>query len=305
MSLNYAVVGTGALGGYYGSKLARSGKSVHFLLNSDFEYVKQHGLRIESVQGNFNLNDVQAYRSATEMPKVDVVLVCLKTTNNYLLEELLPPLLHSASLVILIQNGLGVESKLAEQFPNLQIAGGLAFICSNKTAPGHIRHLDLGKLILGSFNLTDLKVLQQVVSDFQDAEVPCQFAEDLYFARWQKLVWNVPFNGLAVVLNSTTDRIMAQEESRRLAQEIMYEIVDGAIACGVNLSHEYADEMLAMTAKMPPYAPSMKLDFDLKRPMEVHAIYSEPINDAASNGFEMKKVAVLEKQLHFYNTKRR
>ena len=302
MELQYAVVGTGALGGFYGGKLAQAGKQVNFLFNSDYEYVKQHGLRVDSVSGDFVINPVSAYDSSNAMPKADVVLVCLKTTNNRLLKSLLEPLLHENSIVLLIQNGLGIEDELKEVMPDLQIAGGLAFICSNKIGPGHIHHLDLGKLILGSHNLKDLSVLEQVGQDFQQAGVPCQIAEDLYFARWQKLVWNVPFNGLTVVLNSTTDRIMNMESSRNLAHEMMYEVIDAANACGVSLKREFADKMIDMTAKMTPYAPSMKLDFDYKRPMEIDAIYSQPLQHAQKNGFRMEKVEVLEKQLRFYNS---
>lgn len=302
MDLRYAVVGTGALGGFYGGKLAEAGKQVDFLFNSDYEQVKQQGLRVDSVSGDFLLKPVAAYNSTSSMPKADVVLVCLKTTNNGLLKSLLQPLLHENSVVILIQNGLGIEDELREMMPDIQIAGGLAFICSNKIGPGHIHHLDLGKLILGSYNLKDKSVLEKVGEDFKQAGVPCQIAEDLYFARWQKLVWNVPFNGLTVVLNSTTDRIMNVDSSRKLAHEMMYEVIDAANACGVSLKREFADKMIEMTAKMTPYAPSMKLDYDFKRPMEIDAIYSQPLQHAAKKGFKMEKVEVLEKQLRFYNS---
>ncbi|WP_163708545.1 putative 2-dehydropantoate 2-reductase [Mangrovibacterium lignilyticum] len=301
MKLTYAVIGTGALGGFYGGKLAKSGHNVHFLLHSDYQLVKQNGLKVDSRDGDFIIKPASAFSSTTDMPKIDVVLVCLKTTNNKLLKELLQPLLHEDSLVLLIQNGLGIEEEIAAEFPHTQIAGGLAFICSNKVGPGHIHHLDLGKLILGAFNLRDLAVLNQVGYDFSQSGVPCLVTDDLYFARWQKLVWNIPFNGLTVVLNSTTDQIMAHETGKNLALEMMYEVVDGANACGVPLKREFADKMMAMTAAMKPYAPSMKLDYDYKRPMEIDAIYSQPLLQAKRNGFQMRKVEMLEKQLHFYN----
>jgi len=302
MSLRYAVVGTGALGGFYGGMLAKSGQDVHFLLNSDYQQVKEHGLLVESVLGDFVLKPINAYSKTAEMPKVDVALVCLKTTNNYLLKELLSPLMHEDTIVILIQNGLGIEQQAADDLPGVQIAGALAFICSNKVGPGHIHHLDLGRLTLGGYNLKNPSLLDLVSADFNEAGVPCQVTADLDQARWQKLVWNVPFNGLTVVLNATTDQIMANEESSKLAHEMMYEVVDAANACGVPLKREFADKMMAVTAKMTPYAPSMKLDYDHKRPMEIDAIYSQPIEHALKNGYKMSKVEMLEKQLFFYNS---
>ncbi|WP_423126355.1 putative 2-dehydropantoate 2-reductase [Gaoshiqia sp. Z1-71] len=299
MKLTYGLIGTGALGGYYGGLLAKSGHDVHFLFNSDYRYVCENGLRIDSVNGDFHLNKLNAYASTSGMPVCDVILVCLKTTHNHLLKDLLLPLIHKNSLVVMIQNGLGIEAELEKQLPDVQISGGLAFICSNKTGPGHISHLDLGKLVLGAYKLNRPEMLQQLCNDFQQAGVPCRLSEDLYHARWQKLVWNVPFNGMAVVLNTTTDRIMANEAARTLALELMQEVIGGANHCGVNLDEAFAHSMLEMTAGMAPYAPSMKLDYDFKRPMEIEAIYSNPVREAAKAGFEMKKVSMLEKQLQF------
>jgi len=299
--LKYAIVGTGALGGYYGGRLAQDGCDVDFLLNSDYAFVSENGLRVDSVKGDFHLFPVQAYGAPADMPKADVVLVCLKTTSNHLLKAILKPLLHDNSVVILIQNGLGIEELLHKDLPETQIAGALAFICSNKIGQGHIRHLDFGKLTLGSHNVLNHDVLQRVCDDFNSAGVPCELTDNLYFARWQKLVWNVPYNGLTVVLNTITDQIMANPNSRELAHQLMYEVVEGANACGVPLKREWADKMIEMTAKMTPYAPSMKLDFDNKRPLEIDAIYSQSIAHALKNGCQMPKVEMLEKQLQFYD----
>ncbi len=301
MQLTYAIVGTGALGGYYGAKLARSGKEVHFLLNSDYEHVKANGLRIDSVDGDFLLPSVMAYPNPSAMSPVDVVLVCLKTTSNHLLEELLAPLLHPNTLVILLQNGLAVEEAVARHFPQAQVAGALAFICSGKVGPGHIHHQDEGRIIVGAYRMDRPELLEQVSSDFLAAEVPCQLAPDLATARWQKLVWNVAFNGLSVVLNTTTDQILKNADSRTLAYELMLEVVAGAKANELPLTVKFADKLLEMTDRMVPYAPSMKLDHDARRPMEIDAIYETPVRHAMSKGYHMKKVEMLGQQLRFIN----
>jgi len=299
MAIRYGVVGTGALGGFYGGKLVRAGQEVHFLFRSDFEYVQKNGLQVDSVKGDFHLPEINAYNTTRQMPVCDVILVCLKTTGNHLLPELIKPLLHPESIVVLLQNGLGLEEDLFAQLPGIQIAGGLAFICSNKVGPGHINHLDYGKLILGSYNVAQNTNLDQIVHDFQQADIHAELAPDLSFARWQKLVWNIPFNGMTVVLNTTTDRLMADENTRELSRELMLEVIHGANRCGVPLKESLAQQMIDMTIKMKPYAPSMKLDFDFRRPMEIEYIYSKPIQTAREAGFEMHKVGMLEKQLRF------
>jgi 2-dehydropantoate 2-reductase len=299
MSLKYAVIGTGALGGFYGGMLARAGKEVHFLFNSDYNHVKDQGLKIDSISGDFHLHNIFAYHSTTKMPVCDVVLVCLKTTNNAVLKEMLPPLLHQNTIIILIQNGLEVENDISVMFPETYIAGGLAFICASKIGPGHIAHHDYGKLNIGAHNTVNPELLQQVCNDFNEANVSTHLSHDLLKSRWQKLVWNVPFNGLTVVLNTTTDQLVINHEARQLVHDLMMEIIHGANHCGVHLEHNFADKMIELTENMAPYAPSMKLDFDYNRPMEIEYIYTRPIEAANRAGYEMKKVSMLEKQLRF------
>ena len=99
--MKYGIIGTGAIGGFYGGKLAKAGQGVHFLLHKDYEYVKQNGLQVDSCDGSFHLDGVNAYNDTTAMPPCDVVLVCLKSINNGMLKTLLPPLLHQRTLVVL------------------------------------------------------------------------------------------------------------------------------------------------------------------------------------------------------------
>lgn len=301
MPLKYAVIGTGAIGGYYGGRLANSGKEVHFLLHSDYEYVKENGLRVDSVDGDFHLSSVLAYNKTANMPKCDVILVALKSTNNKLLKELLPPLLHRDTVVILIQNGLGLEEDLHEAFPNLSIAGGLAFICSSKIGDGHIGHFDEGKLNLGSYSCSDVRLLDVVCEDLNQAGVEAHVL-NLEKARWMKLVWNIPFNGLSVVMNATTDKLMSNPDMEQLLREIILEVIRGANAVGrgrFDISENYTDDILEMTRHMTPYAPSMKLDYDFKRPLEIEYIYTRPLLVAAKSGCLLTRISVLEKQLMF------
>lgn len=305
MDLSYAVVGTGAIGGYFGAKLAKAGKRVHFLLHSDYAYVKEHGLRIRSVRGSFHLPKVLAYDKSEDMPPVDVVLVGLKTTNNALLSTILPPLLHEKTVVIAIQNGIGVEEDLAKEFPSVSIAGGLAFIASNKLGPGEVLHQDLGRLSIAYHGEGDLSILEQVCSDFTMADVSARLDSDLASARWHKLLWNIPYNGLSVALNATTDVLMECSSSRSLVKDLMEEVRLASLACGVQrpLTEEDIEKMLVMTSNMPPYAPSMKLDYDYKRPMEIVYMYKRPVEIAQSFGYKMSKTEALGQMLEFLEAK--
>lgn len=297
--MRYAIVGTGAIGGYYGAMLARAGHDVSFLLHSDYDHVKRNGLRVRSCNGDFTLPQVKAFHSTADMDPADVVLVGLKTTNNHLLKELLTPLLHKKTLAILIQNGIGPEPILQAVMPEAHIAAGLAFICSAKTGPGEIHHQAYGHINIGNYSCTDKEVLDNVLSDMCNSGIRA-VEVDYNEARWKKAVWNMPFNGMTVAMDARTDQLLNNPATRALIREQMMEVAGAAQALGVKgVDEKFVDKMIADTLVMPPYLPSMKLDYDNHRPMEIEYLYSRPIAEARKAGFEMPRLAMLESQLRF------
>ena len=297
--MKYGIIGTGAIGGYYGAKLAHAGQEVHFLLRSDYEYVTQHGLQVDSCNGSFHLPQVNAYQSTLNMPQCDVVLVCLKSVNNAKLQSLLPPLLHANTLVVLIQNGIGVEEDVQQQFPGVQLAAGLAFICSAKTQPGVVNHQCYGSINLANYSCRDEALMQTVVDEFRQAGIETGFVE-YNEARWKKAVWNMPFNGMTVALHTQTDQLLKNPSTRQLIREQMMEVVTAAQHLGVkNLDAAFVDKMITTTDAMTPYSPSMRLDYDFRRPMEIYYLYTRPLQIAREAGCPMPKLEMLEAELRF------
>ena len=302
--MRYGVIGMGAIGGFYGAKLAHAGKEVHFLSHSDYQYVKERGLQVDSCDGSFHLPQINAYGAASDMPKCDVVLIGLKTVNNHLLPELLPPLLKEDTLVVLIQNGIGVEEDVQKMFPEVQLAAGLAFICSAKTEPGRVNHQCYGYINIGNYSCKQQEKIDEVVDDFRKAGVDANEVEYLE-ARWKKAVWNMPFNGMTVALNTQTDILLQHPSTLQLIKDQMMEVIEAAQACGVkNIDESFAEKMIDNTIHMTPYSPSMKLDFDFKRPMEINYIYTRPIEKAREAGYQMRKLEMLEQELRFLESKR-
>ena len=300
--MKYGIIGTGAIGGYYGAKLAHAGQEVHFLLHSDYEYVKQHGLQVDSCDGSFHLDDVNAYQRPEDMPVCDVVLVCLKSVNNSKLPALLPPLLHDRTLVVLIQNGIGVEEDVQKMFPDVQLAAGLAFICSAKTQPGIVSHQCYGSINLADYSCRDEALIQTVVDEFREAGIETGLVE-YHEARWKKAVWNMPFNGMTVALHTQTDLLLKNKSTRHLIREQMMEVVTTAQHLGVkNIDESFVDKMIEMTDAMTPYSPSMRLDYDFHRPMEIYYIYSRPLEIAREADCRMSKLEMLEAELRFLET---
>lgn len=301
--MKYAIIGTGAVGGYYGGRLAHAGNEVHFLLHSDYDYVHEHGLQVDSCDGSFHLDAPNIYPTTADMPKVDVVIVALKTTRNHMLKELLPPLLHPETLVLLIQNGIGPEPILQQQFPNLYLAAGLAFICSAKTEPGRVNHQCYGSINIGNYSCKNQQIVDRLIQDFTEAGIKAASIE-YHEARWKKAVWNMPFNGMTVVMNAQTNQLLANPATMQLIRRQMMEVIGAAQALGVKgLDESFADRMIEMTLSMTPYSPSMKLDYDFHRPMEIDYLYSNAIAEAHRAGYAMPCLEMLEAQLRFLQEK--
>ena len=286
--MKISIIGTGAVGSYYGIMLANAGHQVDFLLRSDYEYVKSNGLKLYSnAHKDIILPFVNAYKSTKEMPKSDIVIVALKTTqNNEVLPNILPDIVDNDSIVILVQNGLGMEEDLSAQLPSLQLAGGAALISSHKTQKGTVIHQDYGNLDVGSYNLQQPSLLDNFSEQLISSGVPSSH-QSLKKLRWKKLVWNMTFNGLSVVLDKTTNQILADPKDLKRCKIIMKEVIEAAKACDVLLPENFDQEMIAFTQKMIPYAPSMKLDYDFGRPMELQYIYEKPILFARKAGYNM------------------
>jgi len=298
------IIGSGAIGGFYGLMLARAGFDVHFLLRSEYAVVREQGLKLESaLHGDVQIA-VQAYASAADMPPCDWLLVGAKATSNAELAPLIAKAAAADAKVVLLQNGLGVEEQLRSALPgSLHLLGGLCFICVNRLSPGVIRHQALGAVNLGyhSGPADDggAAIVEEGAALFRAAGVDSQAMGNLGQARWQKLVWNVPYNGLSVLLGASTTPLMADSDTRELIQALMAEVVQGAAACGHELPEGYADHLLRVTEQMPDYWPSMFHDHAGQRPLELQAIYAEPLARARAAGCSLPRMQMLYQALAF------
>ena len=240
------------------------------------------------------------------MPKCDVVIVALKTVHEQMLRDMLPPLLTDDTVVLLIQNGMGMEQDVEQMVPGVKLAAGLAFICCSKTHPGVIDHLDLSGLNVGNYNAPQ-ETIDRMIAEMVSADIDARNVDYLE-ARWRKLLWNMPFNGLSVALHTDTDALVRNAATRRLLRAMTQEVIEAAHAVGVKgLTDRDADAMIEMTTKMRPYKPSMRLDWDYHRPMEVYYLYTRPIEEARRAGQDMPLHRMLEAELKFmeeeYNRK--
>lgn len=294
--MRIGIIGSGALGLYYGAMLQQSGQQVRFLLRRDLQAIREKGLRVQSVNGDFQLPQIAGFATAAEIGPVDLVIVGLKTFSNPQLVELVRPLLGEQTTILTLQNGLGNEELLAAEFGSERVLGGVAFLCSNRGEPGTVRHLGEGRIRLGEFTGGLSERSQQLAEMFKQAGVPCEAVNDLRRARWEKLVWNIPFNGLCALLDQDTTELLSRTDGRKLVTEVMREVVAGANAQPLDEpinGPAFIARMLFLTDKMDHYQPSMLIDRREHRPLELEAIYAMPLKQAAAAGIDMPKTAML------------
>ena len=310
--MKIGVVGCGALGGYYGARLCKDGHEVHFLLRSDYEVIRSRGITIRSPEGDFNARP-RCARDPHEIGRCDTVLVGLKTTANGRFSELIPPLVDAHTAVVTLQNGLGNEEALARIFGEDRILGGLCFVCLNRTEPGVVQHIAHGKIVLGEFNRWPDPRTHDIATAIRHSGVPCKVTDNLERAHWEKLVWNIPFNGLGVAGTAgyeacqtgnigagdgprktlSTDVLLGDPKWEGLVRELMLEIIAAANAKGLKVKESIAEKQIENTRTMGAYKASTLIDFERRQPLELQSLFLEPLRQARAAGVKTPRLEVL------------
>lgn len=280
------VVGTGAVGGYYGDALARAGALVSTVHRADFDTVRQHGIRIDSIDGDRLFTPHRVLRDVRECPEPpDYLLVCLKALPEIRVEELIRPAVGPRTAIILLQNGIGVEEPIARAFPHNELISALAFICVQRVAPGRIRHLCYGRITFGLYPQGAPESVQRLARLFETAAIPCKITASPVTARWGKLLWNASYNPISVLAgNVTTQEIMDSPECVDLVRHVMREVAEIARAEGHPLPETAIEDNLRATRQMKPYHTSMALDFMAGRPLESEVILGAAIRAGRRHG---------------------
>ncbi len=281
------IVGTGAIGGFYGSLLAKQGVEVSVVCRSEYQHVKDHGYQINShALGSWIFKPARVlYDVADYQDQADYVIVCTKLVAGLDRVAMIRPAISTNTAVVFIQNGVEIESELMTAFPNHEIISGLAFICCNRTAIGVIHHIDYGRLTLGNVGSDCTDKTRQLSEVFNNSGIQCQAVDNIVTVRWQKCVWNAPFNPLSVLSGGlSTEQILATQEP--LVRNIMSEVCAIAAATGHSLPENIIDINVTSTYTMPPYKTSMLLDYEAGRPMEIEAILGNTVRAARREGID-------------------
>lgn len=289
-----AIIGTGALGCYYGAKLVKAGEDVHFLARSHRAALTVRGLQVKGASENIRVKKIHVYGSVAEIGPCDLVILATKATSNDALKTLLPPLLGPETVVMTLQNGLGVEEPVAEIVGPDRVIGAICYVGCMRTGPGTVKVSFPGMITVGKFGKPAGERTHAVAALWRRVGVKCTAQDNLEQQRWHKLVWNVPFNGLAIVTGGcTTDVLIADEGMRALARRLMEEVVEAAAKFGHEIPRSFIDLQFERTAKMGAYRPSSLIDFEEGRDVEIEEIWGEPVRRAKSVGAAVPRMEAI------------
>lgn len=276
--MKVAIVGTGAVGGWYAALLAEAGHEVHCVARADHAVIRAQGLTIRARGHDRVVRVSSASPDTASIGACDLVVVALKSTANASLPSLVAPLLGPSSLVLTLQNGMGNVEALASLLPAERIVGGLCFVCINRLSPGLIETTLEGYVRMAAAGGPVNPAVETCVRLFSAAGVDCHAEASLEAVLWKKLCWNIPFNGLAIAAGGlTTDRILADPALNARAFLLMKEVQAAALARGCGFEDAHIKRQFVVTAGMGAYRPSSLIDFLEGRDVEVEGIWGEPL----------------------------
>ena len=297
-SMKIGVVGCGAVGSFYGLMLKQAGEDVHFHLRGNYEDVKKHGFSLiqQSIAGEINkIKNASIYRNTNEIGVCDWVIIATKATANSDIPGLIAPMVGEKTSFLTLQNGMGNVENLAEAFgKDKLIVGGLCFTCINRINPTTIKSLLAGYVQFGQIGSKLSPKANRIVDCFENAGLKVRRADSLDDALWRKLCWNVPFNGLCIVGGGiTTDLVLSNFELRGRAENLMQEIQSAAQESGVIIEDTFLEKQFSLTEPMGPYKPSSLIDFLAGKPIEIQAIWGEPLRRGQEKGALMPELEKL------------
>ena len=277
--MRIAVMGTGAVGGYFGAKLAAAGDDVVFIARRrHLPGLRCNGLRIESYNGDLHVRNGLFTDSPADAGVVDLVLFCVKSYDTTEAAAALAPMISKQTAILSLQNGIDNPDKIAGFWGTERTLAGVVYIGAQVSAPGVIQHSSGGKIVLGPISGHPGDTAHKVEQGLSRAAIPCAISAAIEQVQWAKLLWNAPFCAISCLTRSTVREIVESEALTNLALDCMKEVQAAARTRGIDLKTELFDQTLAFSRGLGDFKTSMRQDLEAGKPLEYDAL----------NGFVMR-----------------
>jgi 2-dehydropantoate 2-reductase len=308
--IKIAIIGGGSVGGYLAYRLGRSGQDVHLLAGTNYYAIARDGISLSSERYcNHKPIFTKVYRNLGEMPECDWIFLCTNSTANSELLPKIPGIAAPGAKVINFQSGLAVEDSLRSMLPtSIHLLGGVYSLRVQREAFSVIRQVKSGSLRLGyhsgPFQSTksSIELLAEGAALFLRAGIAARDA-DLDQPRWEKLLWDVPFQGLSALLGKGTAPLIKNRDARNLIGEIMAEVSRVAARHGTTLDSDLREQLIDATAAAENHLPTMYFDRIAGRPLELDMVYGKLLKLATTSGCSLPRTDVLHRTLQNLDTR--
>lgn len=266
-----AVMGAGAVGGYFGARLAASGQDVAFIARGrHLEAMRKNGLQVKSLQGDLRIQS--AFTSdPEEIGSVDFILFCVKSYDTEEASKKLAPLMGEKTIILSLQNGVHNPDKIAGLWGKSRTLAGVVYIGVRMLTPGTIDHSAGGRITLGELDGGASEGAKAIQRLFSAAQIPSVVSTEIRKAMWGKLVWNTPFCAIACLTRATVGQILESDSLSKLAIGCMEEVIEAARCQGLDLGPSIVAETMSLSRSLGDFKPSMLQDLEAGKPLEHEA----------------------------------
>jgi 2-dehydropantoate 2-reductase len=291
--MRIAVMGSGAVGGYFGARLAAAGQDVAFLARgSHLEAMRKEGLKVKSIQGDLH---IQALFTSDpgEVGPVDLVLFCVKSYDTEEAAAKLAPMIGEKTAILSLQNGIDNADKIAARWGKARTLAAVVYLGAIVAAPGKLEHRAGGRIVLGDLDGPSSTTAKRVEQALSGAKISCALSGEIRKVMWTKLVWNAPFCALSCLARANVKEILESDSLRKLAADCMEEVREAALSTGIELAPPVIEETFTFSKTLGDFKPSMLQDLEARKPLEYEALNGiivrllrekgkeAPINEAA------------------------
>ena len=246
--MRIAIFGAGSVGGYFGGRLSQAGEDVVFIARGEhLNTMLNQGLRVDSINGDFVVQPVQATDDPSKIGKVDMVLVGVKAWQVSEAAEAMRPLIGPETFVLPLQNGLEAPAQLSEILGDQHVLGGLCGLFSYVMGPGHIVHAGYDPFVkFGKLDNHRSQRIELLLDTFKRAEINAEIPPDIQVAMWMKFMFVTVFSGIGAVTRAPVGIWRSLPETRLMAELSLQEINAVATARAISLPEEALQTIMTM-----------------------------------------------------------
>ena len=272
--MRIAIFGSGSVGGYFGGRLSQAGEDVIFLARGNhLDAMLAHGLRVDSINGDFVLQQVQATDDPSKIGKVDMVLVGVKTWQVSEAAQTMRPMIGPETFVLPLQNGIEAPTLLSEILGSQHVLGGLCGLFCYVAGPGHIVHAGTDPFVkFGELDNHHSQRVELLLETFTRAGINAEIPTDIQIAMWMKFLFITVWSGIGAVTRSPVGIWRRLPETRQMAKQGLLEIIAVAKSCNILLPVEALQTAMSMYDGLAPQSTaSLQRDIMDGRPSELEA----------------------------------